>query len=126
MAQVELLLTVREHQPTRIGQLASLLQLAPNTVSGLVQALVASGYATRTPDPADRRVAVVTLTEAGQVRLAGWERAHRQRLGNALQQLSPTDQDAVRAALPALARLVDRITALAAHPQARTPPERLQ
>jgi DNA-binding MarR family transcriptional regulator len=125
MAQVELLLTVREHQPARIGQLASLLRLAPNTVSGLVQALVTSGYATRTPDPSDRRVAVVTLTEAGQARLAEWEQAHRERLRNALQRLSPTDQTAVRAALPALARLVEHLTALAADPGGATQPERL-
>jgi DNA-binding MarR family transcriptional regulator len=36
MAQVELLLALQDHQPIRIGELASLLRLAPNTVSGLV------------------------------------------------------------------------------------------
>ncbi|HEY3895976.1 MAG TPA: hypothetical protein VGL88_11475, partial [Pseudonocardiaceae bacterium] len=36
MAQVELLLALHDHQPARVGQLANLLRLAPNTVSGLV------------------------------------------------------------------------------------------
>jgi DNA-binding MarR family transcriptional regulator len=109
MAQVELLLAVLDHQPVRIGQLADLLRLAPNTVSGLVQALVESGLVERSPDPSDRRVAVVTLTPAGRAKLAGWEQAHQRRIGDALDQLSIDDQVAVRAAIPALAHLVEHL-----------------
>jgi DNA-binding MarR family transcriptional regulator len=108
-AQVELLLAVLDHQPVRIGQLADLLRLAPNTVSGLVQALVESGLVERSPDPSDRRVAVVTLTPAGRAKLAGWEQAHQRRIGDALDQLSIDDQVAVRAAIPALAHLVEHL-----------------
>jgi DNA-binding MarR family transcriptional regulator len=111
MAQVELLLALHDHQPARVGQLANLLRLAPNTISGLVQVLVEAGLATRAPDPCDRRVAVVTLTEAGRTKLADWEQAHQQRIGNALNQLPTADQTTVRAALPALARLVDHLAA---------------
>jgi DNA-binding MarR family transcriptional regulator len=109
MAQVELLLAVLDHQPVRIGQLADLLRLAPNTVSGLVQALVESGLVERSPDPSDRRVAVVTLTPAGRAKLAGWEQAHQRRIGDALDQLAIDDQVVVRAAIPALARLVEHL-----------------
>jgi DNA-binding MarR family transcriptional regulator len=111
MAQVELLLALHDHQPARVGQLANLLQLAPNTVSGLVQVLVEAGLTARAPDPGDRRVAVVTLTEAGRTQLADWEQAHQQRIGNALDQLPAADQTTVRTALPALARLVDHLAA---------------
>lgn len=111
MAQVELLLALHDHQPARVGQLANLLRLAPNTVSGLVQVLVEAGLAARAPDPGDRRVALVTLTEAGRTKLADWEQAHQQRIGNALNQLPTADQTTVRAALPALARLVDHLAA---------------
>jgi DNA-binding MarR family transcriptional regulator len=109
MAQVELLLAVQDHQPVRIGQLADLLRLAPNTVSGLVQALVESGLVERSPDPSDRRVAVVTLTPSGRAKLVGWEQAHQRRIGDALDQLSIDDHVAVRAAIPALARLVEHL-----------------
>ncbi|HEX5143401.1 MAG TPA: MarR family transcriptional regulator [Mycobacterium sp.] len=109
MAQVELLLALHDHQPARVGQLANLLRLAPNTVSGLVQALVEARLAARAPDPIDRRVAVVTLTDAGHNKLADWEHAHQQRIGNALNQLPAADQTTVRTALPALARLVDHL-----------------
>ncbi|MFN2536349.1 MAG: MarR family winged helix-turn-helix transcriptional regulator [Pseudonocardiaceae bacterium] len=111
MAQVELLLALHDHQPARVGQLANQLRLAPNTVSGLVQALVEARLAARAPDPGDRRVAVVALTEAGTNKLADWERAHQQRIAIALDQLPVADQTTVRAALPALARLVDHLAA---------------
>jgi DNA-binding MarR family transcriptional regulator len=109
MAQVELLLALREHRSPRVGELATLLRLAPNTVSGLVQTLVESGLATRAPDPSDRRVAVVALTAAGRAKLGDWEQAHRQRFASALGQLPAADQASILAALPALAALVDRL-----------------
>lgn len=112
MAQVELLLALRERQPARIGELAARLQLAPNTTSGLVQQLVEVGLVRRGPDPNDRRVAAVSLTEAGLAKLDEWERAHRRRLDAALAGLDPADQAAVRAALPALSRLAERLAEL--------------
>lgn len=112
MAQVELMLALGEHEAARVGELATLLRLAPNTVSGLVQVLVTSGLVVRAPDPSDRRVAVVTLTAAGVDKLTDWEQAHQQRIGSALGRLAATDRAAVRAALPAFGRLVDHL----AHP----------
>jgi DNA-binding MarR family transcriptional regulator len=109
MARVEVLLALREHQPVRVGELASLLQLAANTMSGLVQTLVETGLVTRGSDPSDRRVAVVKLTDAGGDQLAEWERAHQQRLGDALGCLTATEQLTIRAALPALDRLVEHL-----------------
>jgi DNA-binding MarR family transcriptional regulator len=111
MAQVELLMAVHEHQPARVGELAAALRLAPNTVSELVQALVAAGFAARRPDSSDRRVAVVTLTDRGAAELVDWERAHQRRIGACLERLCADDQALVRAALPALARLVDHLSA---------------
>jgi DNA-binding MarR family transcriptional regulator len=109
MAQVELLLALREREPARIGELATRLKLAPNTISGLVQLLVVARLVGRGPDPADRRVAAVTLTPAGLAKLDEWELAHQRRLGAALAELGAADQAAVRSALPALARLVERL-----------------
>jgi DNA-binding MarR family transcriptional regulator len=109
MAQVELLLALTEHEPARVGELATRLHLAPNTVSGLVQTLVESALATRAPDPCDRRVAVVALTPAGRTKLTDWQQAHRQRFEVALGQLPAADQASIHAALPALDRLVDRL-----------------
>jgi DNA-binding MarR family transcriptional regulator len=109
MAQVELLLALRDRAPARIGELATRLKLAPNTISGLVQQLVEARLVGRGPDPTDRRVAAVTLTPAGLAKLDEWELAHQHRLGAALAELGADDQAAVRSALPALARLVERL-----------------
>lgn len=112
MAQIELLQCLRDHEPAgiRVGEICAQLHLAPATTSGLVQQLVEAGTAKRQPDPADRRAAVVRLTNAGRKQLNGWQQAHERRLGNALSQLSVTQRAAVRAAVPALAVLVDKLS----------------
>ena len=109
MARVELLLALKEQQQARVGELAGLLRLAPNTVSGLVQALVETGLVTRASDPSDRRVAVVALTVAGRAKLGDWEQAHSRRIAAALGRLPDADQSKIRAALPALAGLADNL-----------------
>lgn len=112
MAQVELLQCLRDHEPAgiRIGEICAQLHVAPATTSGLVQQLVEAGTARRQPDPDDRRAAVVRLTSAGRRQLQGWQHAHERRLGNALSQLSVSQRAAVRAAVPALAILVDKLS----------------
>jgi DNA-binding MarR family transcriptional regulator len=109
MAQVELLMSLADNPPARIGQLASMLRLAPNTVSGLVQQLLEAGLASRETDPTDRRVARVALTEAGRRQLSGWQDAHEQRIESALGQLAPEDRAAVLTALPGLNQLATHL-----------------
>lgn len=110
MAQVELLMALADHAPAKIGRLASLQRLAPNTVSGLVQQLVEAGLASRETDPTDRRVARVTLTDAGHRQLAEWRAAHERRIGSALDRLPPADREAIMNALPGLDQLVAQLT----------------
>jgi DNA-binding MarR family transcriptional regulator len=50
------------HGPMSAGQVAEAVGLSPAAVTTAIQRLVASGYLTREPDPADRRRAVVDLT----------------------------------------------------------------
>jgi len=110
MAQVEVLLCLQENEPLRVGEIAGLLRLAPNTTSGLVQQLVTATLAERSPDPTDRRVATVSLTAAGKDQLTAWTAAHESRIDTAFRQLSAEDRAAVSAALPALARLAEHLT----------------
>jgi DNA-binding MarR family transcriptional regulator len=110
MAQVELLMCVADHEPARVGELAELLRLAPNTVSGLVQQLTDARLALRTVDTADRRVARVTLTDAGRAKLHDWQQAHERRISAALDGLSEPDRQSVLTALPALDLLVDALS----------------
>jgi DNA-binding MarR family transcriptional regulator len=109
MAQVELLQTLTELAPARVGDLAERLHLANSTVSGLISQMIASGLVTREIDPDDRRAAVVTLTPAGRARLDEWEQAHERRIRNAFEPLGGSDRKAIRQALPALGRLTRRL-----------------
>jgi len=111
MAQVELLLALRDLPAIGLGDLASALRLAPSTVSGLVQRLVESGLVNRETDPGDRRATVIELSAAGREQLVDWERAHERRFGAALEALSAADRASISAAIPALNRLVDRLAA---------------
>jgi DNA-binding MarR family transcriptional regulator len=109
MAQVELLQSLNELAPARVGDLAERLHLANSTVSGLITQMISGGLVTREIDPDDRRAAVVTLTPAGRARLREWEQAHELRIGNALEGLGGGDRQAIRQALPALGRLTRQL-----------------
>lgn len=111
MAQVELMQSLADSSPARVGDLATRLRLSASTVSGLISQMMTAGLVDRGTHPEDRRVAVVGLTPAGHAQLADWQAAHQRRIGSALDQLSPADREAVTAALPALARLVEHLGA---------------
>ncbi len=109
MAQVELLQTLAEQAPARIGDLAAQHHLAPSTVSGLIGQMITAGLVIRDTDSSDRRAARVALTDAGHRQLADWQRAHEQRIGRALDQLDAEERAAIDRALPALAHLVENL-----------------
>jgi DNA-binding MarR family transcriptional regulator len=106
IAQVELMQALGDVPSLRIGDLASQLRLAANTVSGLASQLIDAGLVSRHADPADRRAGLLTLTAAGRQKLTDWQSAHERRIGAALATLAEQDRAAITAAIPALARLV--------------------
>ena len=109
MAQIELLQTLAERPPMRVGDLAAELRLAPNTVSGLVGQLIESGLVSRAGDPTDRRVARLSVTAQGHDQLAVWQSAHEKRIGDALDKLDAGERADVVRALAALDHLVDHL-----------------
>ena len=58
--------------------LAEALRVTPRNVTGLVDGLVATGFVTREPHPADRRATLVSLTERGISTLDGMDQSHRE------------------------------------------------
>ena len=59
------LATVRKRGPVTLGELAACEQVAPPTMTKVVEKLESRGFVTRRVDPDDRRVARVTVTTAG-------------------------------------------------------------
>ncbi|MGS2616376.1 MarR family winged helix-turn-helix transcriptional regulator [Micromonospora sp. LZ34] len=109
-AQVEVLRLVQRQPGVSVREAAERLRIAPNTVSTLVGELTGAGLLRRERDPADRRSVRLELTDAARERIAAYARHRRDLLSAALSELDGPEREAVLAAVPALGRLVDRVT----------------
>jgi DNA-binding MarR family transcriptional regulator len=65
-ARVRPLWLVHQHGPQTQRQLAEALGVSARNVTGLVDALVDTGFVTREPHPTDRRATLVSLTSHGR------------------------------------------------------------
>jgi DNA-binding MarR family transcriptional regulator len=108
-AQIDLLKLVASRPGIRVSVAAKELYLAGNSVSTLVNQLTADGLLVRETDPADRRSARLLPTPEGAARLAYWRARRSELLGQQLARLTEDDQAALRAALPALRTLAQRL-----------------
>lgn len=104
-AQIELLRSVVQSPGIGVSAAARELNLAGNSVSTLVNQLVANGYLHRDSSTADRRAAVLTATDAGRERLARWADERVRLLADELERLDSDELVALKAALPALRHL---------------------
>ena len=107
--QLDLLHLAAERPGTGVASAAAALALAPNTVSTLVNQLCRTGLLSRQSGVEDRRVAHLTLTEAGTTRLATWRDRRAEVLAASLADLSEDDRNTLSEALPALERLIARL-----------------
>jgi DNA-binding MarR family transcriptional regulator len=116
VAQLELLSCVAEHPRSRPGQVARLLNLAPNSVATLVTGLAERGMLTRSGGD-DRRTVTLALTPAGTAAVRGWQATNTAILRTALLSLHPAWQQLLLAAVPALRELVRAIEAIPPPPE---------
>ena len=105
-AELELRQAVEAEPRIGVAAAARALHLAPNSVSTLVNRLVADGLLARSPDPTDRRAVRLELTDAAVARLDRVRGLRRALVGAAYDRLDPAEQAAIGAALPALDRLL--------------------
>lgn len=105
-AQVELLRLVEDQPGVGVAAAARALQLAPNSVSTLVNQLLDAELITRGTSPGDRRAARLHLTDVGDKRLAAWRQARSELIASGMARLSPADVAALERALPALRNLI--------------------
>jgi DNA-binding MarR family transcriptional regulator len=108
-SQAELVRTVRRNPGISVAEAAAELGLVANTVSTLVGQLTERELLQRTPDPADRRIARLTLADPARRQVEAWRDRRAALVTQALDDLGPDDRDALQAALPVLAVLAERL-----------------
>jgi DNA-binding MarR family transcriptional regulator len=89
---------------------AETLKMRPHNLSTLLTDLVGAGLVERRGDPRDRRIARLYLCEEARAQVEGVERGLHDAVVGALGRLTDVDQGRIRAALPALLRLVTGLT----------------
>jgi DNA-binding MarR family transcriptional regulator len=93
--------------PASVSDLAQAMRVRPQSMAQTVGDLEGEGMVERNPDPDDRRRALVSLTAAGQARIAADRAAREGWLVKALEELSDSDRETIERSVEVLARLAD-------------------
>jgi DNA-binding MarR family transcriptional regulator len=101
------LATLERSGPSRLTSLAVKEGVSQPAMTQLIARLQESGFVHRDADPADGRVVQIRLTEEGRAMLARRRAVRAQRLAEILARLSPEEQAALGAALPAMDALAN-------------------
>lgn len=103
VSEAHALSVLADEGPLSQTELVHHLGLGKSTVSRLVDQVVARGWATRAPSPADARRKLVELTPEGRSAAAALGRARAARVERLLDRIPDADRPAVLAALETLA-----------------------
>lgn len=102
-AQSRLLRTVAHYeQPPRMADLAERLEVVPRAVTSLVDGLEAGGRVRRVPDPANRRVTRIELTDRGRATLRALRDARRAAAEDVLAPLTTQQRETLAGLLSTL------------------------
>jgi DNA-binding MarR family transcriptional regulator len=104
--QLSTLVSIQEHGPLRLGELAAREAVTAPTMTRVLAALDERGLIVRTPDPDDARSTRVALSEAGVHVLADVRTQRTVLLDARLARLTDEQRAALSAALPALEAMV--------------------
>lgn len=91
----------------RLSDLAAVEGVSAPTMTRVVDHLTEQGLVRRVPNPADGRSSLVTVSESGREMLAAVRDERGRRLLENVRGLDAASTRALRAAIPALARLAD-------------------
>jgi DNA-binding MarR family transcriptional regulator len=106
-SQLAALATVERHGPITLGDLAGHERVRPPTMTRIVAGLEETALVRREIDPADRRVARVTITSEGSRLLARSRTRKDAFLASLLDDLTAEEIAIVEAAVPILERLIE-------------------
>ena len=119
-ARTRLLWDLQHGGPSTQHALAERLEVSPRNITGLVDALEAGGYVTRSPHPSDRRATIVSLAASARDLMREMQREHAELTDDLLGVVEPADRAALERGVDAIAaRLRELVAAEEARPADR-------
>ena len=113
VSRAHLLWELHHRGPSTQRVLAEALDVSPRNITGLVDALVATGFVTRQPHPRDRRATLVSFTDHGAQTAKKMDQGREQLAELLFAQMSDTQFDGLAAGLGlVLARLKEELSKL--------------
>jgi len=108
-ARGRVLWALQESGPVLMRALSQALGISPRTVTGLVDALEADGWVTRSPHPADRRATIISLSPAAETTLTRLRDSYEGMARDLLGDLPPGDLARCRAVIATLEERLDDV-----------------
>jgi DNA-binding MarR family transcriptional regulator len=118
MARTKVLMQLREQGPTRQNVLAAYFEMAPHSITDIVDGLERQGLAQRRPDATDRRAKLVAITEAGEACLDIANATRERLLKQVFGALSETDRATLLRLLGTLDEAAQQLISASAAPGA--------
>lgn len=120
-ARTRLLWELQHGGPSTQHALAERLEVSPRNITGLVDALEAGGYVTRSPHPSDRRATIVALAASARDMMREMQREHAELTEELIGVVEPADRAALERGIDAIAaRLRELVAAEEARRAERT------
>ena len=107
MPQLKALMVLHHRGIVRVGEVAHLLGMSPNSTTALLDRLEDAELARRQPDPSDRRAVLVGLTERGCEWIDELLSANARDFGEVLARLSLPDLHALHQGVTALSEVIE-------------------
>jgi DNA-binding MarR family transcriptional regulator len=106
-SQLSVLVTVEQHGPLRLGDLATREVITPPTVTRLVASLLDNGLVKRVTDPEDGRAALIEISDSGLALLEQIRRERTAFIAERIARLDPRARAHVAEAVALLEQLID-------------------
>jgi DNA-binding MarR family transcriptional regulator len=106
-SQLSVLVTVEQHGPLRLGELATREVITPPTVTRLVASLHERSLVKRVTDPEDGRAALIEVASAGRTLLDEIRRERTAFIAQRIARLDPAARAEVAGAVSLLEHLID-------------------
>lgn len=118
-ARGRVLWALQESGPVVMRALSERLGISPRTVTGLIDALEADGWVTRTPHPGDRRATIIAVTPAAEKALAELRGSYESLAHDLLTDVPPAD---LARCWSVITLIQDRLADVVTRRMAATPP----